>query len=86
MIRTNCLDCGSPIEIDNIQEGEGYFFGYDTDYYGLGFDDEKDPHNIIGYYCKKCGLRLRCKAEKIGWERIRVPTTPQFTMTFDGKT
>ena len=65
MLQTKCLQCGQKLIIDNIREGEGYFFGYDTDYYGLGWGDIKDPHEVIGYYCKECGDKLKVKADAI---------------------
>lgn len=68
MIRTSCLSCGSRLEIDNIHEGEGYFFGYDTDYYG-DYIEARDSHEVIGYYCKVCGDNLRGRAEAMGWEK-----------------
>ena len=70
MIKTKCLDCGNDLTIDSVKEGEGYFFGYDTDYYGCGIGEERDPHEIVGYYCKECGEKLRRKAEAIGWKPI----------------
>lgn len=70
MIKTKCLGCGNDLIIGNRGQGVGYFFGYDTDYYGDTFEDEKDPHEVVGYYCKECGQRMRDKAETIGWERV----------------
>jgi DNA-directed RNA polymerase subunit RPC12/RpoP len=70
MLQTKCLRCGRKLLIDNIHEGDGYFFGQDTNYYGLGWEDAKDPHEVVGYYCGKCGEKLRTKAETIGYERI----------------
>jgi hypothetical protein len=69
-IKSKCLQCGIGLIIDITREGEGYFFGFDTDYYGCGLDDMKDPHEVIGYYCKKCGDELRNKSELIGYQRI----------------
>ena len=68
MLKTNCLNCGLGILID-FREGEGYFFGFDTYYFGDA-GEEKDPHEIIGYCCKKCGDELRAKSDAIGWKRI----------------
>ena len=70
MIKTRCLQCGCAVEIDSVREGEGYFFGYDTDYYGDTLDDMRDPHQVIGHYCERCGSFLKAKAEKIGWEKV----------------
>ena len=70
MKKTRCLQCGCAIEIDNVREGEGYFFGYDTAYYGDSFEDERDPHQVIGHYCKRCGSFLKAEAEKIGCKSI----------------
>ena len=69
MLQTECLLCGQKLKIDYIQEGDGYFFGYDTNYYGMGMDDIKDPHEVIGYYCKRCGDKLRDKV-KIEYKRM----------------
>jgi len=63
-IETKCLNCGIELLI-NGGEGDGYFLGYDTQYYG---DREpKDPHEIVGYFCGRCGSFLRAKATEIGW-------------------
>ena len=70
MLKTKCLECGCDLMVDSDHEGDGYFFGYDTDYYGDTVEDMGDPHNIIGHYCKMCGAKLRQKAEGIRWERI----------------
>lgn len=55
--------------MDNIREGDGYFLGFDTCYYGDS-NEEKDPHEVIGYYCKECGDKLRSESEIIGYMRI----------------
>ena len=70
MIKTECLQCGKTLLVNSIHEGDGYFFGYDTDYYGDTVDDQRDPHQVIGYYCKRCGSFLKAEAEKIGWENV----------------
>ena len=70
MIKTNCVGCGCSLKIDNIGGNSYYFFGYDTMYYGDSFMDERDPHEVVGYYCKVCGEGLRERAEAIGYERI----------------
>ena len=70
MIKTKCLGCGCALEINLAREGEGYFFGYDTDYYGDSFDDMRDPHHIIGHYCKKCGEKLEVEAKGITNENL----------------
>jgi hypothetical protein len=59
VITTRCLQCGEELAIDVLREGEGYFFGYDTDFYGAGIDDQRDPHEIVGYFCRRCGSQLR---------------------------
>ena len=69
MIKAKCLQCGTKLRINAAGGGEGYFFGYDTDHYGLGLDDQRDPHEVIGYYCRECGDALRAKAEQIGSTR-----------------
>jgi hypothetical protein len=70
MIQTKCLRCRRNLLIDNIRRGVGYFFGYDSDYYGDSLEDSRDPHNVIGYYCEKCGQKIEKKAESIGWKRV----------------
>jgi len=64
VIETSCLNCGSPIEID-MREGVRYFFGYDTGYYSEAGED-RDPHEVVGYYCKTCGENLRERAKGVG--------------------
>ena len=66
VIMTRCLQCGEELVIDVVREGEGYFFGYDTDFYGTGIDDQRDPHEIVGYFCKRCGSQLRGVARRYG--------------------
>ena len=61
MKELSCLNCGVVFEF-NKMEGDGYFFGYDTDYYGDSIE-ERDPHQVIGHYCKPCGENLRNRAE-----------------------
>lgn len=66
MIKTKCLECGIEFIFNQIQ-GLYYFLGYDDDDYGES-DEYRDPHEIVGYYCKKCGDKLRKKGKKIGEE------------------
>ena len=68
MIISRCMGCGCVLEIDLAREGEGYFLGYDSDYYGDA-GEQRDPHEVVGYYCQACGEKLRAKAEAIGWRR-----------------
>ena len=69
MLESKCLRCGRKMTIDNIRHGDGYFMGYDTEYYGDSIENEKDPHEIVGWYCQKCGDKIRDKANIIGWKR-----------------
>ena len=69
MLKTKCLGCGCDLSVNSAREGDGYFFGYDTDYYGQP-DETKDPHEIVGYYCQQCGANLRTKAEAIGYQVV----------------
>ena len=62
-IKAKCLLCGCEFFIDYVDEGMGYFLGYDTDFYGDTIDDQRDPHEVVGYYCKRCGSYLRAQAE-----------------------
>lgn len=65
MQKTTCLICEHDMLVDSKDlPGDGYFFGYDTDYYGDYSTDFKDPHEVIGHICKSCGDKLRIVAEK----------------------
>jgi DNA-directed RNA polymerase subunit RPC12/RpoP len=65
-LKTKCLRCGRNMFV--TYEGDGYFFGYDTQYSRDSYDN--CPHAIYGYYCEKCGKLLEDKAQKIGYERL----------------
>lgn len=70
MIKTKCLECECDLLVDASREGEGYFLGYDTNFYGDSSTSSSDPHEVVAYYCSRCGKKLRDKAEGIGWKRV----------------
>ena len=52
-------------QINYMNMNVGNYSMYSYFYYGDSFDDMRDPHHIIGHYCKGCGEKLEIKAKGI---------------------